>query len=252
MQDDAFQDQPKSWGGWATILWAALIAVLFAITQVVCLGVYLRVAQGRLAAEDFREALLHMQYDGLGQSLCTLATTVICGLLIVAVVKLKRGSDLKDYLGLVLPAKAQLIRWTLLFGGFLFLSDLITFLLGKPIVPDYMQRTYSSLESHWIFWIALVFAAPLFEELFFRGFLMKGLSASFLGPAGAVVLCSAAWAVIHMQYDGYGIATIFVMGLVLGAARVRTGSTILPMLLHALANFVAMTETLILVRSIAA
>jgi membrane protease YdiL (CAAX protease family) len=55
-----------------------------------------------------------------------------------------------------------------------------------------------------------------------------------------------------MQYDGYGIASIFAMGLILGAARVKTGSTILAMLLHALANLVAMTETVIYLGGVAA
>jgi len=41
----------------------------------------------------------------------------------------------------------------------------------------------------------------LFEELFFRGFLFRGLSSSFMGPVGAVLVTSALWALIHTQYD---------------------------------------------------
>lgn len=250
LENEAFQHRSSVWGPWATTLWAALIALLFIVAQLICMAVYLRITEGRFSSSDFSEALSHAQYDGLIQSLCTFATTVICGLLIVAAVKLKRGSDLRQYLGLTLPSKRQIIRWSLLLGAVLLSSDLITLALGKPIVPEYMARTYSSLESRWILWIAFVFAAPLFEELFFRGFLIQGLSASFAGYTGAIVMTSAVWAMIHLQYDDYGIASIFVMGLVLGAARVRTGSTVLTMLLHALANFVAMTETVIHLRSV--
>jgi membrane protease YdiL (CAAX protease family) len=50
---------------------------------------------------------------------------------------------------------------------------------------------------------------------------------------------------IHIQYDVYGIVEIFVLGLVLGAARVKTGSIILTMFLHFVCNLVATAEAAI-------
>ena len=47
---------------------------------------------------------------------------------------------------------------------------------------------------------------PVFEELFFRGFLLEGFRRTFLGTTGAVVLTSLLWAVIHTQYDLYYMA----------------------------------------------
>ena len=75
-------------------------------------------------------------------------------------------------------------------------------------------------------------AAPLSEELFFRGFLIKGLSASTLRWYGAVIISSVMWAAIHIQYDLYGIATVLVLGFILGTASIKSGSIILTMLLH--------------------
>ena len=87
--------------------------------------------------------------------------------------------------------------------------------------------------------------APILEELFFRGFLYSGLSSSFLGPLGTILITSISWAAIHLQYDLYGISTIFVFGLLLGAARLKTHSLIVPVLMHALMNLVATIQAVI-------
>ena len=76
----------------------------------------------------------------------------------------------------------------------------------------------------------------------FRGFLHQGLAGSFLKPAGAVITTALRWALIHIQYDLYGIVTIGLAGLLLGTARVQTGSLFCPILLHALMNLVATTQ----------
>ena len=59
---------------------------------------------------------------------------------------------------------------------------------------------------------------------------------SFLKPLGAVVVTSVLWALLHLQYDVYGIFTILLVGLLLGAARIRTRSLVVPLALHALNN----------------
>jgi hypothetical protein len=87
--------------------------------------------------------------------------------------------------------------------------------------------------------------APVFEELFFRGFLLAGFASSFLRPAGAVLVTSASWALIHLQYDLYGMVTIFVLGLLLGAARLASGSVLLTIGLHAFSNLLSTVETII-------
>ena len=44
---------------------------------------------------------------------------------------------------------------------------------------------------------------------------------------------------MHLQYDAYGILTVFAMGLLFGMARIRTGSLLAPMGLHAAVNLTA-------------
>ncbi len=94
---------------------------------------------------------------------------------------------------------------------------------------------------------AIVFAAPLTEEIAFRGFLYRGWAASPLGPAGTIVLTSAIWAVMHLQYETFYLVQIFGLGLVFGWLRWRSGSTLLPLLLHVLVNFIALLQTAVVI-----
>lgn len=238
---------PPYWGAVGTLLWAAVIAAVYVAVGTVVASIYVHVRHGDRSPEELAQALMYFQFDGMAIAWSAIVTGAACGVLIVLAVKLRRGASVFEYLGLHMPPRRQIMGWLGFFVGFLILLDLATYLLGRPIVPEFMWRVYSSAEGHWILWIALIIAAPVIEELFFRGFLIKGLAASPIKPVGAVLVTSAIWAVIHLQYDLYGIASIFLMGLILGAARIKTGSTMLPIFLHAVANFVATIETAIFV-----
>ena len=50
--------------------------------------------------------------------------------------KLKRGSKLKDYLGVIAPRLRQVLLWSLISCGFCVLTDLILWLLGRPTVSS--------------------------------------------------------------------------------------------------------------------
>jgi hypothetical protein len=79
-------------------------------------------------------------------------------------------------------------------------------------------------------------AAPVAEEFLVRGFMFRGWSQSFLGPTGAVVLTSAAWAMNHTQYDRFLQLEIFGEGVVLAYFRWRTNSTWLTVMIHSAIN----------------
>ncbi|MEK6248087.1 MAG: CPBP family intramembrane metalloprotease, partial [Planctomycetales bacterium] len=104
--------------------------------------------------------------------------------------------------------------------------------------------TFKTSGSLTLLLFAIIIAAPLWEELLFRGFMHRGLQAG-LGAVPAVVICSASWAIMHLQYDLINILWVFVIGLFLGTVRVKTGSSSLTILLHAASNLVAMIETFI-------
>jgi membrane protease YdiL (CAAX protease family) len=58
-----------------------------------------------------------------------------------------------------------------------------------------------------------------------------------------IVLISIVWSLGHFQYDWLGITSIFVVGVLLGLVRWRTGSTTLTIVIHMLNNLESWTET---------
>jgi uncharacterized protein len=234
---------PPHWGFWGTVLWGAVVSVTFVSLQIVTILVLGRVPQRGASGVELERFLESTLEDGTLFSIATFVTAAICCPLVLAIIKLKKDSQVRDYLALhAVPARIAL-RWFGALAVALAASDLLTLALGRPIVPSSMSALYATANPAWLFWGALIVAAPLFEEMFFRGFLFKGLEASFLGMAGTIVVTAAIWAVIHLQYDAYGIATVFVLGLLLGAARAYAGTLLLPLGMHSAANFVAAVET---------
>ncbi len=92
LQQVKAESSQNIWGPIATILWAVLIAVVFLITQIVTAVFYLvAVGVGAITPTSLKTAR-DLQFDGLFLSLSTFVTTLICCSLLVAIIKLKRGS----------------------------------------------------------------------------------------------------------------------------------------------------------------
>jgi len=85
------------------------------------------------------------------------------------------------------------------------------------------------------------------EELLFRGFLFPGYARSRLGPWGAILLTSAGWAVMHVQYEAFYLVHIFLLGCAFGWLRWRSNSTLLTVILHAIVNAAALIQVAFLV-----
>jgi membrane protease YdiL (CAAX protease family) len=128
--------------------------------------------------------------------------------------------------------------------AFIVVSDLMTIAAGRPVVPEFMSEAYSSVHPVLLF-LALVFAAPMFEEIFCRGFIIGALESGGVSAFSAAVVSSLAWSALHVQYDLYNIVTIFLMGMLLAAARTKTGSLVPCLVMHSLANVIAFTEAAI-------
>ncbi len=92
--------------------------------------------------------------------------------------------------------------------------------------------------------LSAVIVAPIVEELFFRGVLLRGLW-RFGGRAWPAIIASAGlFAVVH-QHVPQSMAPLFTFGIVLGYVRVRTGSMLVCILAHIAFN--ARTMTLVFV-----
>lgn len=86
-----------------------------------------------------------------------------------------------------------------------------------------------------------VIAAPVFEELAFRGLLLGVLLARGWNPYVAIAVTSAVFAAGHDQYTPIGLVVIFIAGMIFGLLRVATGGLFAPMLSHAAVNFMLLT-----------
>lgn len=183
----------------------------------------------------------------------TIALSVITGLpAVVAAIWLPvhlSRTPFTDYLAL---------RWTswknVLLGIVLMIVvvmgwDAISRLTGRDVQPGFMGDVVKSAEEDgalWLLVIALCVAAPITEEFFARGFLYRGWSELFLRPLGAILLSSAVWTMLHLQYDWFFLGEVFSIGLVLGYMRYRSQSIWLTILLHGLNNLAALAQTLLL------
>jgi len=231
------------WGTVGTLIWSTIIAFVFLLTQTIAIRVYIGFVYGKMEVNEYAGLMSDLQYNGYVLSLCTFTTLFICSGLILGIIKLKKGTRIKDYLGLYSVKPKTIFFWLSITIFCIILSDALASALGRPIVPEFVVRVYSSIDRVWVLWLAVLVAAPVFEEIFFRGFIFRGLSSSFIGPIGAIIISSVAWSAIHLQYDLYEIASIFVIGLVLGTARFVSGSVILTIGLHSFASLVATIET---------
>ena len=242
-------DSSPHWGFWGTSIWGVVLVGSYFFLQIFFVVIYIVMNNGAASTAEAEELVLSLQHNGFFISISILLSTIICCALLFAIIKLKKGASIKAYLGLVKVTANQVIRWGGLLIALIVVSDIITIALDRPIVPEFMPALYSSAKYPIVFWLALVVAAPLFEECLFRGFLLRGYSSSFLRPTGSIIITSVLWAAIHLQYGLYEIVTIFILGCILGAARLKTGSVLLTIGMHAFSNLVATVETIILLTS---
>lgn len=229
---------PSPWGFWATIVLSVLVLLVFGIISA-AVGIAVAVAEADAGIGEFLIANATNGFIGfLGLSL---AAPLSVGL-VLWFIRLKATLSVEEYLGLVRVRVKSLAVWFGLLALLLIGSDLLTLALDRPVAPDVMVELYATSRFAALAWFAVVVAAPVFEEVLFRGFMFRGIQASALGNRGAIVITAAAWAVIHIQYDAYLIATIFVLGILFGAARAVTGSLYPSIALHAAANLIATVE----------
>ena len=237
------------WGAWATVGWGVVILIAFFIFQgFVYLG-FIAVEAVRNPDLSFDAMVKSIGMNGFVISVTSCVTTPLSIGLIVLFVWLRQGPSVNRYLGLNAVMLRTMLMWLAILILFALASDSLTRLLGRPIVPEFMVQIYETASVAPLLWIALIVAAPLFEEIFFRGFLFEGFQHSKLGPIGTVLLTSLGWTVLHLQYGAYELVTIFLLGILFGVARLKAKSIYPPLAMHALFNLFAMVQLSSLVGS---
>ena len=235
---------PRIWKFWGTALWGLFVFAAMFVGQIAVVAWFVLQQDGPIDLA----AATHVLGSGL-----TISLSVIMGLPAVLAalwlaIRLSR-TPFADYLAL------RGTTWTNLLIGIGALAvlvlgwDQLSRATGHDATPGFMMDVLKSARADGVLWllvIAFCVAAPVTEELFARGFLYRGWSESFLGPVGAILLSSAVWTALHLQYDWYFFGEVFSIGLLLGYLRYRFHSIWLTIILHGLNNLAAVVQTILL------
>lgn len=229
---------PQIWGYVATFGWA-LLAYLVA-TLVTMIVLYLWDSSTIPADLDFSALMKDARYI----SLSTIITNVILVVFLIVVAR-KMPWTAKDYLAMIWPSRQEV---TVALASLVILLpalDALAYLAGQPIVAPFVVDIYKSAQSQGsmlLLWLAIVIAAPVAEEIVFRGFIFRGWVRPTQQPMLGILIVTLLFTIIHIQYNWFGLLQVFMIGLLLTWTRWRSGSTLLPMVIHFISNFYAMLQ----------
>lgn len=225
--------------GWIVLLWTLGLSALL-------IGLQLGAAALSFAAlpqsswENVEEASITLVRDGTiyrqivaGAWVCLLALLAICGP--------GPRADWKEKLGLHIGRPIPTLLWTALIAALITGGSFALEGWTDGTTLKALKVMAEGVHSPFWFLVALVVAAPLFEELVFRGYAFSGWIGK-IGPWGAILLPSLIFALCHIQYGAAGLAYIFGMGALLGVLRWKTGSVYPCIALHLINNAVQAVE----------
>jgi len=240
-QSELTTSRPRQqvWGFWATIGFGLTVVMVQFLVQTAVALAYGFVES--ISDPDFDSSVFleNLDSNGLYLSIATIVAALICIGLIVLFVKLRKGITLSEYLALRPITRKHIFIVIGVFIGLLILAGIASAFMGETKDSEFTLEVYNTSVWPVLFGIAVVVFAPAFEETLFRGFLFAGFRQSPIGIVGTIILTSLMWTLLHLQYEIAGMSIIFVLGIVLGTVRYKTGSLWTVIFIHALWNLFA-------------
>jgi hypothetical protein len=234
------------WKFWGTTLWGL---AMLAVGVIICVAGIVGLLFQLNPSPDISDAdLLRLMFAHEWVLIVVVAAGYGCGCGILVLAIWLSRLTIGDYLALRIPRLSDVLIGL---AGIAVLSVAYSYvarLSGPSSASQFLLDLYHGANVSGglsILAIALVVLAPVSEEVFVRGFLLRGWTASRLGPIGAVVLTSLVWTALHAGYDALALIDIFFAGLWLGWIRLRSGSTLATMILHASQNAAALALAMI-------
>ncbi len=239
----------KPWSAKATLGLTFLLFILYFVISIISLmvGAGIEAASSGVTAENaqaFGEKLgQELALDGDFNAINYLVTALCLSPLVFYFAGRRKVTTAASYLGFnKLPSKANFITFNLAILGYFIFSYFASTALSIE-TPQIMIDMYNTTDYLFLLFIAVVIAAPIFEELVFRGFMFKGLKNSPLGVVGTIIITSVLFTLIHAgQYDLNVLAILFPLAVILGLSRQRSGGIYLPIYLHFVNNFYSSIE----------
>jgi hypothetical protein len=178
----------------------------------------------------FVEHMKAFQFNGDLVGLESAWSAGIGSLFILVACWMWKREGFRAILGLRLPT----VKKTALFFGLFALVALAIELLAwasPAFRTDFMQQVLATTTDWPLLIIGVALLGPLFEELLIRGLLFGSLR-HIADEHVSVAVTAGVFAFMHMQYSVLIMLLILPMGIVLGYARARTGSLLVPIALH--------------------
>lgn len=102
---------------------------------------------------------------------------------------------------------------------------------SNPLLPIALQSKDGVALA--LFFVMAAIAAPIFEEILFRGFLLPSL-AKYMPVGGAIGLSAVMFAVAHLSFSE--VLPLAVLGMILGFVYTRSQNLLASIMLHSLWN----------------
>jgi membrane protease YdiL (CAAX protease family) len=221
------EERKPVWGGWATAGFGLVVLIVSLIVQIIVIVVFLMAtlfSEGLVDLPQVMESINDKM--GLIVSITSIPGAIVSVALIIGFIKLRKGARIKEYLGLNPTSKKTVLAVLAISIGFIIFSEGLGLILEPPTSE---------------FGI---------EEVLFRGFLFEGFRQSRIGAIGAIGLTAFIWTLLHVQYGAFEITTIFVLGIIMGIVRFKTGSLWSVLIMHGFHNMVVTILTALYVNGV--
>jgi hypothetical protein len=164
-------------------------------------------------------------------------------------VYLKGSKSLARDLGLSIrlsDAPSGIVGGLVVFGLGIAVNIIFFIFSGGHPAPDngsFLEPASHSLGADVLLFLLVAVGTPLFEELFFRGMLLRSIAKRY-GLTKGVIISSLVFGALHAQFQGwsdlYLMTLLSLYGLVLATVCVRSGGRLGPsMIAHGINNGIA-------------
>lgn len=206
----------------------------------------LKIMPHKFKETDIQYILTFLDSDGTVLSISVVLNLLAIILFVFFILKIRKKS-FTDYLHFrPFSLKITLMSFGLWIVYLIASATLFHLTNHQPM--DFLDVYFQSANPRWLLFLGIILLAPIYEELIFRGLIWRAIAEQFVsdrrGAIIASIISGVLFASIHLQYDFYELGTIFVLALVLGFARYRSGSILLPIAIHIANNALSMTQYL--------
>ena len=218
------------------------VGVLFLLTQT---GVFLKLlssSNGSNGGFDFNvlsDPAMQQQMNDLMENGDVIADVtmwsgIVCSAAVLLLVGLWKKSKITEVLAIRAAPAQQFAKWLGIFILVMAGIEVLGLIL-PDLHSDFMDKVMRSVTDKAGLIIGVGIMAPIFEELLLRGLLLHSVR-RISNEHIAIAVSAFVFTILHLQYEVLIMLLILPLGVVLGYARTRTGSILVPIVLHIVNN----------------